>query len=324
MAGIKTNSNSITAILVEKLNYKKSGFRTAILKLWNLPDDIVFIDGTHSVSSIPEMENKEVDIIGKSGTKIKLLIEIKANLNEELQDSQKANGQYENTVKNHRDIQLKYIIPDGYYHQNELPKESEQIQIVNWSKIYEVAKETDNTGLTEQINYFVESNFNQNDLVLTKGDIAMFLSPSIIGKVISLDSKIENLLAEFIKENQKMISKNNTKKDDLGWWYTLYKGKKQFTVWIGLCELEEDNKNSFFIYTWIKSSDSSKYSFLNFENGKDYISNEYPEGKDVYIPITDKNSELPKFLFEDNVKDQQDKFNELMKTNIDKFFAILS
>ena len=44
MAGIKTNSNSITAILVEKLNYKKSGFRTAILKLWNLPDDIVFID----------------------------------------------------------------------------------------------------------------------------------------------------------------------------------------------------------------------------------------------------------------------------------------
>lgn len=41
MAGIKTNSNSITAILVEKLNYKKSGFRTAILKLWNLPDDIV-------------------------------------------------------------------------------------------------------------------------------------------------------------------------------------------------------------------------------------------------------------------------------------------
>ena len=42
MAGIKTNSNSITAILVERLNYKKSGFLTAILKLWNLPDDIFF------------------------------------------------------------------------------------------------------------------------------------------------------------------------------------------------------------------------------------------------------------------------------------------
>lgn len=324
MAGIKTNSNSITAILVERLNYKKSGFRTAILKLWNLPDDIFFTDGTHTVSCIPEMENKEVDIVGKSGTKIILLIEVKANLNEDLQVSQKANGQYENTVKNHRDIKLKYIIPDGYYHQNELPKESEQIQIVNWSKIYEIAKETDNTGLTEQINYFVESNFNQNDLVLTKGDIAMFLSPSIIGKVISLDSKIENLLAEFVKQNQKSINYNGTKKDGLGWWYTVIKGKKQFTVWIGLCELEEDNKNSFFIYTWIEFSDIPKYKFLNFENGKDYISNEYSEGKDVYVPITDKNSELPEFLFEDNIKDQQDKFNELMKTNIDKFFNILS
>ena len=130
-------------------------------------------------------------------------------------NGEKANGQYENTVKNHRDIKLKYIIPDGYYHQNELPKESEQIQIVNWSKIYEIAKETDNTGLTEQINYFVESNFNQNDLVLTKGDIAMFLLPSIIGKVISLDSKIENLLAEFVKQNQKSINYNGTKKDGL-------------------------------------------------------------------------------------------------------------
>lgn len=323
MASIKTNSNSITAIFVDKLNYKKSGFRAKILKLWNLPDNTIFIDGTHSLSKIPEMENKEVDIIGKVNSKIVIMIEVKANLNEDLQDSQKTHGQYAKTVSKHKDIKLKYIIPDGYYHLYELPKESEQIQIITWTKIYEIAKEHDNTGFTEQIDYFVENNFNTNDLLLNKGDIAMFLSPSIIGKVNSLYSKIKHLTEGFVKNNEQIIF-GNGKQEDFGWWYNLKKGKKSKTVWIGLCELGEIPKCSFFIYTWIETKEISKLKNDKYKNGEDFIIEEYETGADVYIPITDEDSEIPVFLFSENAEEQQKKFNELMSYNINKFFTILN
>ena len=91
MAGTKTNSNSITAILINKLNYKKSGFRAAMLDyLGKLPNDTVFMDGTHSTINLPEIGNKEVDIVGISDSKYVILLEIKANLSEDIQESQKA------------------------------------------------------------------------------------------------------------------------------------------------------------------------------------------------------------------------------------------
>lgn len=324
MAGIKTNSNSITSILVEKLNYKKSGFRNAMLKLWNLPDNITFIDGTHSTSRLPEMENKEVDIIGTIGSKILLLLEIKANLNEDLQDSQKRNGQYAKTVECHKEIKLRYIIPDGYYHISELPEENDQIKIYTWSKIYEIAKETDNTGLTEQINYFVENAFSINDMLLNKGEIAMFLSPAIIGKVTSLYSKTKKLMTEFVKNNGKIICGKGNNQEDLGWWYTLTKGKKQISAWIGLYELDEFSNNSFFIYLWIDADNLPKFKSQNYIVEKDYTYYEYPEGDDVWIPITDNNSDIPEFLFTENAEEQQTKFDEMMKYNIEKLFDIIS
>ena len=94
MSGTRTNSNSITAILINKLNNKKSGFRFAMLEKWELPSNTIFKDGTHSTINFPEMENKEVDIVGISGTEYVILIEIKANLSENIQESQKAGGQY--------------------------------------------------------------------------------------------------------------------------------------------------------------------------------------------------------------------------------------
>ena len=324
MAGIKTNSNSITAILVEKLNYKKSGFRNAMLKFWNLPENIIFIDGTHSTSRLPEMENKEVDIIGTDRSKIVLLLEIKANLNENLQDSQKKNGQYVKTAECHKEIQLKYIIPDGYYHISELPEESEQIKIYTWSKIYEIAKETDNTGFTDQINYFVENIFNTNDMLLNKGEIAMFLSPAIIGRVNSLFSKTNQLMTEFVKNNEKMISGKGKNQYELGWEYTLTKGKKQIDVWIGFYELDDFPKNSFFIYLWIDANNLPKFNSTEYIAEKDYIYYEYPEGVDLWVPVKDSNSELPEFLFAEKTEEQQKKFDEIMKYNISKFFEIIS
>ena len=85
MAKTKTNSNSITAILINKLNYKKSGFRFAMLEKWNLPNDTIFTDCTHSTINCIEMGNKEVDIVGISNSKYVILIEIKANLSENMQ-----------------------------------------------------------------------------------------------------------------------------------------------------------------------------------------------------------------------------------------------
>lgn len=80
MPGTRTNSNSITAILINKLNNKKSGFRFAMLEKWGLPANTIFKDGTHSTIYFPEMENKEVDIVGMSNSEYVILIEIKANL----------------------------------------------------------------------------------------------------------------------------------------------------------------------------------------------------------------------------------------------------
>lgn len=324
MAGIKTNSNSITAILVEKLNYKKSGFRNEMLKFWNLPDKMIFIDGTHSTSRLPEMENKEVDIIGTVGSKILLLLEIKANRNETLQDSQSKNGQYVKTVECHKEIQLKYIIPDGYYHISEMPDETEQIKIYTWSKIYEIAKETDNTGLTDQINYFVENNFNSNDMLFNKGEVAMFLTPAIIGKVNTLYTKTQKLMNEFIKNNGTLISQKADNQYELGWWYTLKKDNKQIDVWIGFYSLKELPQNSFFIYLWAEADNLPEFKSTNYIVNTDYVYFEYENGDDVWVPITEKNSEIQEFLFAENAEEQQSKFDKIMKYNINKFFDIIS
>ena len=162
----KTNSNSIAAILISKLNYKKSGFRKKILERWELSnDDLVFYDGMYSSSGIRDLNNKKPDIIGKIGGDTCVLIEVKANLKEPLQgDSQGKNGTYQKAAQNNQ-LKLIYIIPDGYEHLCEIPTSA---VIVFWSEIYEVAKEYDNTGFTEQINLFVKNIFHTNDLVFNK------------------------------------------------------------------------------------------------------------------------------------------------------------
>lgn len=316
----KTNSNSITAILVNKLNYKKSGFRAAILKLWGLPDDIRFKDGTHCPTNIPEMEGTEVDIIGETGTKIVLLLEVKASLNEPLQDSQGKHGEYKNTVNAHSEIKLKYIIPDGYRHFDELSKESYQIEIITWSKMYEIAKEYDNTGFTEQIDCFVESQFHTNDLLLSKGDVAMFLSPSIIGQVNVLYSRIKRLMEGFVSFNN---IKLKYKKDcELGWYYGFEEKKYRINtkgsedVWIGLCEMN-NSKYTFFMAPW------GINTLENYEEKKDFFIENQKNGSQIYIPITEENNGIPEFLYSETADDQQKKFNKLMSHNIEKLLNML-
>lgn len=318
MAGNKTNSNSITAIFISKLNYKKTGFRNEILKLWGLPENVFFIDGTHSTCGIPEMENKEVDIIGTVDSKPIALIEIKANLNEDLQDSQAKGGQYEKTAIKNGDIKLIYVVPDGYCHSSEIPSGS-RIYTFTWSQIYDLAKQFDNTGFTEQINYFVESNFYDNDILLNKGEIAMFLSPSIIESVSSLRSKMKSLMDEFLKTHKEIIKFDDFKgngNDNLGYWYTVKKEKNEINAWIGLAEVKQLPGHSFFIYfgqTNINEKELAKFK------EDDY----YRESDGVDFPIINKDNTPPEFLFEETVEGQQEKFNELMEYNINRLLKIL-
>lgn len=319
MAGNKTNSNSITAILVNKLNYRKSGFRGAILKSWGLSDDIEFKDGTHSSINFPEMEGKQVDIVGMVGSDYKVLIEVKANLNEPLQDSQKEYGQYQKSAKKYN-IDLKYIVPNGYYHQSDIPQDSSQI---SWSEIYEIAKEYDNTGFIKDIEYFVETDFHKNtlDSVLNKGEAVMFLSPNILSKVDSLVFKIEKMLLGF--QSDEIVIRTELKKQErLGLWCSISYKNKTEDIWIGLYGLDEFPNQALFIYQWIGNNQISKYCFDKFIERTDYSLSKYETGSDLWFPISYENNEFPEFIFSDNFDIQQKKFNKIVEDSLKRFFKL--
>lgn len=313
MAKTKTNSNSITAILINKLNYKKSGFRFAMLEKWDLPRNTIFTDGTHSTINCIEMENKEVDIVGISNSKYVILIEIKANLSENIQDSQKSDGQYVATAEKN-EIPLKYIIPDGYYEIDKLPSKSKFVQIIKWSEIYEIAKATDNTGFTEDIDNFVETTFSTNDILLNKGEVAMFLSPIEVRNVITLENKLEELMLLYVKG--KNYSKGS--KDGLGYYYNINYNNKDKTIWIGFYNLPDATDK--FLFMWednVILKNTNKY-----KKTQDYwlYTNKNSE---IYIPVCDSQNKIPDFLFAETAEEQQKQFNELMDSNIQKYFEIV-
>ena len=163
----RTNSNSITSILIFALNNKKSKFRNKILREKfgiESNENLCFYDGTHNPLLIPGMKNKQVDIyareIGKH--KVTMMIEIKANLLETLQKSQGKNGEYVK-VSDHYAIPLFYIIPRQYYHKEKIPK-----GVIEWEEILEIAEACkDKTGLSEQIRNFVD--LNENEIIFSTG-----------------------------------------------------------------------------------------------------------------------------------------------------------
>lgn len=338
MAGNKTNSNSITSILVEKLNNRKSGFRYKMLEEWQLPSDIFFVDGTNKQTPIREMRNKEVDIIGRSGTKIKVLIEIKAGNRERLQDSQKENGEYDETAKANPDIKFIYIIPDKYEYIDQIPL---TMKICKWSEIYNIALKYDNTGLITQIEAFVGNSFSALDKILSKGDVIMYFNPDVIGNVLSLYKKKKNLMEAFIKSQPTLISDGSDGEYDFGNHYKIYKDEKHNhdNVWIGLLSLEDliktehpsqaddktlpkiAEKNSFFI--WFGLYNNKAPYFINEDNIEDspnYYKAQWEKGNgnDYFFPIKENNGSPPKFLYEKDLEIQQKEFNKLLEDNINR------
>lgn len=318
MAENKTNSNSITAILVNKLNYKKSGFRAKILKEWKLPEDTFFYDGTYTTLPFDAMGNAHVDIVGRSKTNVVIMIEVKANIGEELQDTQKAGNEYEKTANNNT-IKLKYIIPEGYAHEENLPKSSEMIKIIKWSWIYEIAKEYDNTGFCNDIEYFVDNEFGTIDLLLTKSEVAVFLSPETIKKVSDLDNDFITFMREYVNTNDDIKRKGDKRDlvDGLGWKYKF----KEKEIWIGFAEIEEDTNHSLFIYYYNRNAFTSESLCKEFKEGKDYFLKN--DNHDIWIPIVEKNGNVPEFLYEKNDENPKYKFKNLMDFNLKRFLCIL-
>ena len=321
MAGNKTNSNSITAILVTKLNNKKSGFRSKILSEWEIPDDTIFYDGTYTTLPFEKMGNAHVDIVGKSKSKVVIMIEVKANIKEELQETQNEDGAYQSTAKEHQ-IKLKYIIPEGYEHEKTLLNSSKNniyCKIIKWSWIYEIAKEYDSTGFCNDIEYFVDNDFGTNDLLLTKSEVAMFLSPETIKKVSDLDFGFTSFMSEYVNPNNGIKWKGNKREliDGLGWKYLL--GEKE--IWIGFAEIEEDSKHSLFIYYYNKDAFTSETLCPNFTEGKDYYLKN--DNYEIWVPIVDEKGEIPEFLYKDYNENRQNEFNSLMNFNLKRFLCIL-
>ena len=97
----RTNSNSITSILVAALNNTESEFRDEMLKFLSrkiyegkdkkIDKKVEFYDCTHNPLLYKEMHGTEIDIIGRipGHHKPELMIEIKASAREPLQNSQK-------------------------------------------------------------------------------------------------------------------------------------------------------------------------------------------------------------------------------------------
>ena len=181
----KTNSNSITSILIYELNNNEL-FKKEMLKVFreksksDIPENILFYDGTHSPLKIKTMGEKEVDIYARVPGKYKiyLMIEVKAGINEDLQNSQKIGGEYWKTSKT--GIPLFFIIPRAYTHKND--KKYIHENNIDWEDILKIANNCGNDKMVSQINNFVE---------ITEGDAELNDESCVIKKIAKIEDYIE-------------------------------------------------------------------------------------------------------------------------------------
>lgn len=162
----RTNSNSITSIFISEFNNLKSDFRKKMLERFKktgneIPDDLIFYDGTHSPLKLKSMGEKEVDIYARVPGKYKiyLMIEVKAGINEDLQDSQKIKGEYKKTSIAEK-IPLFFLIPKAYSQRNDddFIKENN----IEWEEVLEIATSCKDNRIVNQIRDFVELTEDEN------------------------------------------------------------------------------------------------------------------------------------------------------------------
>ena len=208
----KTNSNSITSIFTVALN-EDLDFKRKVITIFeerlfpkgserHIDPRVEFYDCTHTPLLYKEMKGKEIDIIARIPGihKPVLMIEIKANTREPLQKSQKKEGAYHKTAKNHH-ISLIYIIPENYEHKKEIPPIA---KIITWETIQERARNMKVTFDT-QISNFVDVSETNKEIDSNEKKLFSNIEQLLLIKKISklvLD-KVEVILDKYKRKKNR-------------------------------------------------------------------------------------------------------------------------
>lgn len=311
MAKIKTNSNSITSIFTVALN-QESDFQTKVLELIEkrikrkIPSDVIFYECTHSPLLYKEMKGKEIDIIARVPGKHKpvMMIEIKANIDEVLQPSQKNKGEYQKTSEVHG-IPLIYIIPKAYSHRDELPKTA---KIIEWEEILETS-ENISISFDTQIYQFVELSYT--DETITEEEKKLFSDKNLLTKIYKLKTDVLNSIYEIINDKYKRkIDKSEEEEWGVGAYYH-FKGENYF-LGFNPYYSEIENGNYFLALDIAESCKNAKLEdekVLYFDEGYYYLPvlNEKAEYGDTKV-ILELRKNLEELKITNISKDIRDNF----------------
>ena len=250
----RTNSNSITSILVVALNNENNNesennkFRKEMLDLFfgkkrnKRLDNVKFYDCTHSPLLYEEMGGTEIDIIARIPGQHKpvMMIEVKASIGETLQDSQVAEGAYENTANKH-EIPLVYIIPKNYIHKDKLPKNSKdkpklKVKIILWEDIKKHISDMD-VSFEKQIEQFVETYSDNNDL--SNEEKALLKDKELLIQIYNFKKEKLDMIKAVLDKKKRRISPSPQEDQwGVGFYYS-YKNYDQF--------LKKRQQNDYFI-----------------------------------------------------------------------------
>lgn len=272
----RTNSNSITSIFVAALN-ENSLFRRRVLQIFGkkigkpIDSSVKFYDCTYSPLLYDEMDGKEIDIIVRSPGKHKpeMMIEIKANIREPLQDSQKKKGEYEITARNHH-IPLIYIIPKNYCHKSEIPNIAKTI---TWESILENV-ENSQVSFNTQISRFVEIEESENCFNDEEKELMQNR------KQLLQIFEISNMVLTKI---QKVLERNNRKEysaEQDQWGIGYYYNFKGIWYFLGICPYLASLENGNYFLSMAITEDKKNWreledftpSHIYFDKGYYYLS----------------------------------------------------
>lgn len=254
----KTNSNSITSIFTAALN-ENLPFRRKVLKIFEkilrkkIDSSVVFYDCIHSPLLYEEMNGKEIDIIARipGVHKPVMMIEVKANTREPLQDSQRKEGEYENTAKEHH-IPLIYIIPKNYIHENEIPKIAKKI---TWESILEHAEDT-KVSVNAQISNFVE--IIEQDEGFLNEEIKLFENKKLLLKIRQISLTVLERIEKVLKRNKRKGYRDEQDQWGVGYYY-YFKG---IGYYVGIVPAFDSFDSGRYFFSVCISEDYSNYNEL--------------------------------------------------------------
>ena len=307
MAGTKTNSNSMTAILVVALNNKRSSFRNEFLKLIDLKEDnLIFYDGTHTSIEYQEINGKEVDVVGRIDGKTSFLMEIKVGIYESLQASQAKHGEYERVLKEHSDRvkKLVYLIPTGYIHEESLPESAE---IIYWEEVLSIAKEFDNSGLENYIKEFVELSLWEETNLLSKGEYFMLVNQKAFVNAFSLSKKILRLNQRYLEYKKYYFKGNQDNLSGIGTYFSMSE-KEAGNFYIGLNPQIPNSKYFFSIAIYKDQQIDTSISKLN----------SYTDGEGYTYFSFEEDENYQEFCLSEVEGEQQELYNKMIDNILSK------